>query len=228
MQPSTFRTYLERVRKPDLSPQERARIRAELPKDGEVKLSDKSAQKLLAIQPILEYHRRGGLIEAKVVEAFQAWIGLHARSFILITEPAFRLLDSEEIQALAAHELGHDYFWDEYQQARDTHDDQRAQELELRCDAIAVFTLADLGLNPGKLLSATNKPAEFNAQFGTPLNVQLYVPHRERLRFIEAVIGVACSVGGRCGKGDHGGGGGATGPQRVGLYTVSEAPLYRR
>ena len=43
---------------------------------------------------------------------------------------------------------GHNLFSDQYQRALEAHDARTTQELELRCGAIAVFTLADLGLNP--------------------------------------------------------------------------------
>jgi hypothetical protein len=138
------------------------------------------------------------LIEVKVTDVFQVAVALHARSFILISAPALRLLDSEELQALAAHELGHDYFWNDYQGAVDTNNDERAQELELRCDAVAVFTLTDLGLNPRKLLSAVTTADALNARFGPPLNAKLYVPEQERVRFLQALIASACPAGYRC------------------------------
>jgi Zn-dependent protease with chaperone function len=194
MQPSGFRSFLESIRKPDLSQESRDRVLAGLPRAGEIKPSGKQRQKLLALAPILQYHRRDGFVEVKVIDAFQAAVGLHARSFILISEPALRELDSEELQAVAAHELGHDYFWDDYQLALDRHDAKRAQELELRCDAIAIFTLANLGLKPRKLISAIERLDEFNAQFGTALNERLYVPPPERVRFIEAIITLAHPV----------------------------------
>ena len=43
---------------------------------------------------------------------------------------------------MMAHELGHDYVWDEYEKARREHDNPRLQELELRCDGIAIIAMA--------------------------------------------------------------------------------------
>ena len=196
--PSGFRTMLDRMRQPALSPQERALVRAALPRDGELIPSRRQAEKLSPLQQVLQYHRRDGLIEVKVIDAFQVAVGLHARSFILISAPALRLLDSEELQALAAHELGHDYFWNEFQGAVDTNNEERAQELELRCDAVAVFTLTDLGLNPRKLLSAVTTGYALNARFGPPLNGKLYVPEQERVRFLQALIASGCPAGDTC------------------------------
>jgi hypothetical protein len=198
LSPSGFRTMLDRLRKPALSPQERSLVRAALPRDGELIPSRRQAEKLSALQQVLQYHRRDGQIEVKVVDAFQLAVGLHARSFILISAPALRLLDSEELQALAAHELGHDYFWNEFQEAVGTNNEERAQELELRCDAVAVFTLTDLGLNPRKLLSALTTGYALNTRFGPPLNGKLYVPEQERVRFLQALIASVCPAGHPC------------------------------
>jgi len=132
------------------------------------------------------------------VDTFQVAVGLHARSFILISAPALRLLDSEELRALAAHEMGHDYFWDEFRGALDANDEEREQELELRCDAVAVFTLLDLGLNPRKLLSALTTAYALNARFGPALNDKRYVPEQERIRFLQALIASVCPAGHPC------------------------------
>ncbi len=197
VQPSGFRAILDAIRKPELSPQDLARIRAALPAKGELQPSVKEAQKLSAILPILQYHHRDRAIEVKLIDVVQAAVGLHARSLLLVSAPALRQLDANELQALAAHELGHDYFWDKYQHALDTHDAPTTQELELRCDAIAIFTLADLGLNPRKLLSGFARLNDFNARFGTPLNERMYVPSPERVRFVEAVIALTRRHGDR-------------------------------
>jgi hypothetical protein len=198
MSPAEFRTMLSRLRYPALSTQERALVRAAVPRHGELIASRRQAEKLLPLQQILQYHRRDGLIEVRVVDVSEIAVGLYARSFILISAAALRLLDSEELQALAAHELGHDYFWNDYQAALDTNNNERAQELELRCDAVAVFTLTDLALNPRKLLSAVTTADALNARFGPPLNGKRYVPEQERVRFLQALIASGCPVAHSC------------------------------
>ena len=40
--------------------------------------------------------------------------GLHARMVLLISKSALDLTDTDELVALMAHELGHDYFWDAF------------------------------------------------------------------------------------------------------------------
>ena len=47
-----------------------------------------------------------------------AFVGLHARTVLLISREALRLLDAKELLAIGAHELGHDYVWDDYAEAR--------------------------------------------------------------------------------------------------------------
>lgn len=109
-----------------------------------------------------------------------------AGAAILITEPALELLTVEELQAEAAHELGHEYFWNEYELARRSQQYHHLRELELRCDGIAVITLKQLGLNPECLVSATIKLQKYNDQqhFSSSEN---YVALDERIIFIQAI-----------------------------------------
>jgi Zn-dependent protease with chaperone function len=113
---------------------------------------------------------------------------LHGRSIVLISEPALHLLNAVELQALIAHELGHAYFWDGYERARDQQQFERMREIELRCDAVAILTMADLGLDPRRLKSGLDKMTGFNTRFGTPTNDGLYTSGSERALFIEAMI----------------------------------------
>ena len=68
-----------------------------------------------------------------------------------------------------AHEVGHEYLWSEFEHLRDGRDAPPRQELELRCDAIAVLTLLELGLDPGELVSAVRKVTRFNEGIGATL-----------------------------------------------------------
>jgi hypothetical protein len=61
-----------------------------------------------------------------------------------------------------AHEMGHDYFWNEFQRARERHDTRVLKEVELKCDGVATLTLVDRGLDPRSLTSAMRKLARFN------------------------------------------------------------------
>jgi Zn-dependent protease with chaperone function len=188
---SGFKAYLNAIRPPAPAPEIRSRLLAELSKEGEVQPAAKDRQKLSAVQPILQYHGWSGAVDVRVIRVFQAWIGMFAPSIVLISEHALHLLDADELQALVAHELGHAFFWDEYEKAREQQQYQRVQEIELRCDAVAILTLADLGLDPRKLQSGLDKITRFNARFGTPDNAGLYTPEVERARFLDKMIAVA-------------------------------------
>ena len=115
-----------------------------------------------------------------------AFVGLHARTVLLISREALGLFDADEMVAIMAHELGHDYVSDEYAKAREEHDDERLQELELRCDGIAVITLRKMHMDPARLISAATKLLRHNERIRT-LDYASHVPLDQRVRFIIAV-----------------------------------------
>jgi hypothetical protein len=182
------RSYLTAIRPPRLSAELRARVIASLPSQGEAHPSGKTAKKLLELRGVLEYHDRATDIEIKVIDVFQAAVAIHARCVILISEHALRLLSAPELQALVAHELGHEYVWEEYESARKRGDYFKIQELELWCDGVAILTLLDLGIQPESLTSGLAKLARFNARFGTPRDANEYPTDRERAEFHRAVV----------------------------------------
>jgi hypothetical protein len=53
------------------------------------------------------------------------------------------LLDAEELQALVAHEVGHEYVWTERERLFRMADPSRLKDLELMCDGIAIATCTD-------------------------------------------------------------------------------------
>lgn len=84
-------------------------------------------------------------------------------------------------------ELGHEYFWDEYSRAMADHDDRRMQELELRCDGIAVLTLRQLALDPDNLVRAVTSLTRYNERLGAVASADSYVSLGDRVKFIRAV-----------------------------------------
>jgi hypothetical protein len=99
------------------------------------------------------------------------------------------MLTPEELRAAVAHEIGHEYFWDEYQEAKKCNRPGKLQEIELRCDAVAILTLLRLGLDPARLLEGVKKQANFNLLAGAIGNANCYVSMKERTRFMQALIG---------------------------------------
>ena len=134
---------------------------------------------------MLRAHGRDRVYEIQVIDVPQAFVGLYARAVLLISLPAIQLLNTEELQAIAAHEVGHEYFWGEYKAAQERQDEQRLRELEMAGDAIAVWTLLRLGLRPNRLISALGKLFRFNRRFGNALNESSYPSLGERREAIE-------------------------------------------
>jgi hypothetical protein len=118
----------------------------------------------------------------------KAYVGLYACAAILISEEALDLLMAEELQAVVAHELGHEYFWNEYQLADRERQDRTVQELELRCDGIAIITLNRLRFDLTHLMSAVAKLLTFNERLDNGSRAYAYPSSAEQFKFIRAMI----------------------------------------
>lgn len=194
-----FARLLERARPAPVSPEERTRILMNLPEEGAVReLTPSAMHKLSSVYQVLRAGRRDTVYEVKVVDVAQAAVALHARAVLLISKPALELLGADELQALAAHELGHEYVWAEYERASKTGNDERRQELELLCDAIGIFSLHQLGMDPSRLMVAVEKVSRFNRErLGTALNENAYPTISRRRQFVRAVGAWAAAAAGR-------------------------------
>lgn len=160
-----------------------------LPARGALTPTLEEARALAALRPILAFHQREDVFVLKVIDLPQAVIGLHARAVLLMSRPVFRLLTEPELHAVVAHEVGHDFFWDEYISLRERRDARGRQALELRCDGIAVLTLVAFGREPTALLTALRKLVEFNEQLGATADQALYPPLSDRARFVTQFMG---------------------------------------
>lgn len=173
-----------------VSDAERGDILATLPTEGAVHDLDPSQQKKVTdVRRVLEAHRREAVYTIRVIEVAQAAVALHARAVVLVSEPALDLLDAEELQALVAHEVGHEYFWGDYFLARRDNSQSSLRRLELLCDGFAVITLKRVGVNPRRLISALAKIRRYNRdRFGVAVNETNYPALGERRRFIERLV----------------------------------------
>jgi hypothetical protein len=179
--------FLDACRPLPVSAAEREAIIQTLPKDGVVTtFASKEQAKLETLGNVLRVHARDDVYEVKVVDVPQAWVGLHGRAVLLISLPALRRLSAEQLQALVAHEIGHEYWWDVWQAARAQRDQVRLRSLEGWCDGLAALTLTALGIPAERLSSALGALQDFNRrQFGIPANEAAYPSLRERRAIVK-------------------------------------------
>jgi Zn-dependent protease with chaperone function len=175
-----------------VSPTERQLVLATLPAEGDVpdaRLNPLQRHKLAGLRRVLGLHGRDTVYVVKVVQLRHASVGLYARTVVLVTEPALDLLDAAELQALVAHEVGHEYFWKEYNRARRDHDRATLRTLELLCDGFAIVTLRRAGADPTRLTSALEKLIRYNRDhLGDALNEDDYPPTSDRRAFARRLI----------------------------------------
>lgn len=178
---------LNACRPEPVSAAEKAAALLLLPIHGAVSdLAPDERRKLVAIDAVLRTQARDGIYEVRIIAVPQAWTGLHQRAVLLISRPALDLLTSEELQALAAHEIGHEYIWGQYTRAKVGKDAKRLRELELICDGIAVVTLTRMGIQPERLGSAVEKVFRYNRmRLGEALDADNYPSVEERRRLIK-------------------------------------------
>lgn len=158
-----FLEWLETARPEGIAPLAKARALSALPAEGEItRLNDSQQQKLVAVRSLFSATGRDGAYEIKVVDIPMARVGLYERAAILISEHALTVLGAEELQALVAHETGHEYFTAEYDRASDRRDKARLKELELICDAVAIVILEQLHIDSARLVSAVEKITRYN------------------------------------------------------------------
>lgn len=185
MDSSRFAQWLTAARPVPVSADEKAHTLSELPEEGEVAhLNQGARRKLASLAPLLQAVGRESIYDLKVIDIPQAVMGLHARAVVLISAPALRLLDADELKAMLAHEVGHEYIWPEYER-RTTFGD--VKELELVCDGIAIVILRELGIDASRLIGGIEKLARFNQRFKKPLNEASYPTVAERRDFARAV-----------------------------------------
>jgi hypothetical protein len=173
------------IRPAPVNAAERAHVLATLPVEGEVPdLDIVQRTKLAAVRRVLELHGREAVYVVKVVDVPQAAVALHARSVVLVTEAALDVLDAAELQALVAHEVGHEYFWIEYARARRDDDRSLLRTLELLCDGVAIVTLRRAGGDARHLIAALDKVVRYNRdRFGAALDEDRYPAPEVRREF---------------------------------------------
>jgi len=164
--PREFVEWLNTHQPASVAPEEKARIFARLPTQGEItELDARGRLKLVAVNRLLHATDRDAWYEVKVTDVEYARIVVFARAVILISKSALWLLDEQDLQALVAHEIGHEYFTTDYEDAFKAGDHRRLKDLELLCDAFAIVTLHRLGMNPARLVAGVEKITRHNGEF---------------------------------------------------------------
>lgn len=104
------------------------------------------------LAPLFALHGGGSTLIISVLYTTQPKIGINRGSVLLITSGLLRLLNDDELLALSAHEVGHQYFRREFLRALDAGDNRALRIIELKCDAIAVLSLLILNHKPDALV----------------------------------------------------------------------------
>jgi hypothetical protein len=126
--------------------------------EGEVTTLGKSARrKVASLETILQVYGRDSVYVIKMIAVRQAFIGLHERAVLLISQSALDLLSIRELQALAAHEMGHDFTYERYRRGANLRLQNELQSIELYGDAVAVLTLIEVGIDIDKLVSGLSQ-----------------------------------------------------------------------
>ncbi|MGI8671995.1 MAG: hypothetical protein ACR2LU_05255 [Luteitalea sp.] len=79
----------------------------------------------------------------------------------MISRPALELLAAEELQGVIAHEVGHEYVWDEWENATRQGNSDKLKDLELICDAVGALTRARIGVPPERLITGLQRLATY-------------------------------------------------------------------
>jgi hypothetical protein len=100
-----------------------------------------------ALKPVLDYHERGSM-PIVVLRSEEPKAYMVDRAVIIITTRMMVIANDEEIRGIVAHELAHEYVWKERDIAKMEKDAKLMRECELFCDAVAAFTLKEIGDDP--------------------------------------------------------------------------------
>jgi hypothetical protein len=162
-----FDAYLKRVRLPQVRAEVKAQALVQLAEVETIKPSEKTQTKLLTLLPLLKYHEREAVLEIKIINCREAFVGFRGRAVLLISQAALSILSAAELQAAVAHELGHEYFWKEMMEAQQQKRYEVMREIELRSDGIAVIALHRLGIDPTNLIRAITRVRAFNERINS-------------------------------------------------------------
>jgi hypothetical protein len=112
-------------------------------------VSGKRVERLkAALQPALAYHKRDGKLPIYVLRSDQPRAFVAVRAVLIITTKLMLIASDAELRGIVAHELAHEYLWEERDRAFIEKDESLLREIELFCDAVATITLKEIGDDP--------------------------------------------------------------------------------
>lgn len=103
------------------------------------------------LQPVLDYHERSRM-PVYVLWSEQPKSYLVERAVLIITTRMMVIASDEEIRGIVAHELAHEYVWEERSRAQEARNGELMREYELFCDAVGAFTLKEIGADPASYM----------------------------------------------------------------------------
>jgi Zn-dependent protease with chaperone function len=101
-----------------------------------------------SLQTVLAYHERDGKLPIYVLRSDQPKAFVVARAVLIITTKLMVITNEAELRGIVAHELAHEYLWEERDRAFNEKDESSLREIELFCDAVAAITLKEIGDDP--------------------------------------------------------------------------------
>lgn len=101
-----------------------------------------------ALRPVLAYHERDGKLPVFVLRSEQPKAFVDCRAALIITTKLMLITSEAELRGIVAHELAHEYLWEEHERAFRDKNQRLLREIELFCDVVAAFTLIEIGEDP--------------------------------------------------------------------------------
>ena len=182
-----FTEFQRRHNTEPVSREARAAILASLPQQGALVPTRTERTKLAALDQVFDFYNRLGAVDVRVVDLKPALVAVYERAILLITRRALSLVSPIELQAIGAHELAHEYFWEEFDAALNAKAYERMQELELMCDGLAVMTLHRLDIDRSHLINAVTKLTRYNERSAARIMTSRHVSLERRVAFIKQV-----------------------------------------
>lgn len=165
LSPAAIRERLKRMRQPGYKPSQA--LVSKIIESQRLPISSGKAvdQIKAALQPVLDYHGRGQM-PIYVLESEQPRAYMVQCAVIIITTRMMSGASEEELRGVVAHELAHEYAWDERIRAREAKSETLMREIELFCDAVAAFTLKEIGDDPASYARILGRMAQIGIVAG--------------------------------------------------------------